>query len=159
MRLIGLRCKHGDMFSLQVLIGRGLDLHFLVCFSYFSLYSVFRVWKTLKRKQKPVQMAMRFHLFPFRTQKLSSYTPKILRWRRLGKIGLRRHFLFIYSSIAQSVERMTVNHDVAGSSPAWGAKLPLKWPYWKGMRATFAKLYSTLFELIFVSQINIQWSL
>ena len=26
-----------------------------------------------------------------------------------------------YSSIAQSVERMTVNHDVAGSSPAWGA--------------------------------------
>ena len=27
-----------------------------------------------------------------------------------------------YSSIAQSVERMTVNHDVAGSSPAWGAK-------------------------------------
>ena len=28
----------------------------------------------------------------------------------------------IYSSIAQSVERMTVNHDVAGSSPAWGAR-------------------------------------
>ena len=26
-----------------------------------------------------------------------------------------------YSSLAQSVERMTVNHDVAGSSPAWGA--------------------------------------
>ena len=30
--------------------------------------------------------------------------------------------LSVYSSIAQSVERMTVNHDVAGSSPAWGAK-------------------------------------
>ena len=29
--------------------------------------------------------------------------------------------LSVYSSIAQSVERMTVNHDVAGSSPAWGA--------------------------------------
>ena len=28
----------------------------------------------------------------------------------------------IYSSLAQSVERMTVNHDVAGSSPAGGAK-------------------------------------
>ena len=28
---------------------------------------------------------------------------------------------FIYSSLAQSVERMTVNHDVAGSSPARGA--------------------------------------
>ena len=40
MRLIGLRCKHGDMFSLQVLIGRGLDLLY-VCFT--MLYSVFRV--------------------------------------------------------------------------------------------------------------------
>ena len=27
-----------------------------------------------------------------------------------------------YSSIAQLAERMTVNHDVAGSSPAGGAK-------------------------------------
>ena len=27
----------------------------------------------------------------------------------------------IYSSIAQSVERMTVNHDVTGSSPVGGA--------------------------------------
>ena len=27
-----------------------------------------------------------------------------------------------HSSLAQSVERMTVNHDVAGSSPAGGAK-------------------------------------
>ena len=29
-----------------------------------------------------------------------------------------------YSSIAQSVERMTVNHDVTGSSPVRGAKSP-----------------------------------
>ena len=28
---------------------------------------------------------------------------------------------FIYSSLAQLAERMTVNHDVAGSSPAGGA--------------------------------------
>ena len=28
----------------------------------------------------------------------------------------------VYSSIAQSVERMTVNHDVTGSSPVRGAK-------------------------------------
>ena len=33
--------------------------------------------------------------------------------------------LSVYSSIAQSVERMTVNHDVVGSSPTWGAKV---WP-------------------------------
>ena len=37
--------------------------------------------------------------------------------------------LSVYSSIAQSVERMTVNHDVAGSSPAWGAKVAVKLPY------------------------------
>ena len=30
-----------------------------------------------------------------------------------------------FSAIAQSVERMTVNHDVVGSSPTWGAML---WP-------------------------------
>ena len=29
----------------------------------------------------------------------------------------------VYSSIAQSVERMTVNHDVTGSSPVGGAKI------------------------------------
>ena len=29
---------------------------------------------------------------------------------------------YLYSSIAQSVERMTVNHDVTGSSPVRGAK-------------------------------------
>ena len=28
----------------------------------------------------------------------------------------------LYSSIAQSVERMTVNHDVTGSSPVGGAR-------------------------------------
>ena len=35
-----------------------------------------------------------------------------------GKVGSRWGK---YSSLAQSVERMTVNHDVAGSSPAGGA--------------------------------------
>ena len=35
------------------------------------------------------------------------------------KIGRCQH---LYSSIAQSVERMTVNHDVTGSSPVGGAK-------------------------------------
>ena len=38
MRLIGLWCKHGDVFSLQVLIGRGLDLLFLS-----SLYALFLI--------------------------------------------------------------------------------------------------------------------
>ena len=47
--------------------------------------------------------------------------PKILGRQRPGKIGKCQ--LFIYSSIAQSVERMTVNHDVTGSSPVGGAKV------------------------------------
>ena len=65
-------------------------------------------------------MAVRTHLFPSRTQKLSSPVSTILGWRRPGKIERRRHIL-LYSSIAQSVERMTVNHDVTGSSPVGGA--------------------------------------
>ena len=41
-----------------------------------------RVW--------PVLMTVRNHLFPFRTQKLSSLVPKIVRWKRRVKIGSRR---------------------------------------------------------------------
>ena len=37
-----------------------------------------------------VTMTVRFHLFPFRTQKLSSLVPKIVRWKRRVKIGSRR---------------------------------------------------------------------
>ena len=32
-------------------------------------------------------MAKRIHLFPSRTQKLSSYTPMVLGWRRPGRVG------------------------------------------------------------------------
>ena len=35
-------------------------------------------------------MTVRFHLFPFRTQQLSSLVPKIVSWKRLVKIGSRR---------------------------------------------------------------------
>ena len=35
-------------------------------------------------------MTVRTHLFPFRTQKLSSLVPKIVRWKRRVKIGSRR---------------------------------------------------------------------
>ena len=58
------------------------------------------------------------HLFPYRTQKLSPVVPTIVGWWRPVKIGRCQH---LYSSIAQSVERMTVNHDVTGSSPVGGA--------------------------------------
>ena len=43
----------------------------------------------------------------------------VLRWRRRGRVGSCRN----YSSIAQSVERLTVNQNVTGSSPVRGAIL------------------------------------
>ena len=63
----------------------------------------------------------RVHLFPFRTQKLSSAVPTIPGWRRSGKIGHSLH-----SSLAQSVEHVTVNHGVVGSSPTGGARSPVR---------------------------------
>ena len=41
----------------------------------------------------------RSHLFPFRTQKLSSVVPKILGWRRPGKIGRCRLSLCPFSRV------------------------------------------------------------
>ena len=49
MRLIGLRCTHGDVFSLQVLIGRGLDLLLNLLTSPFtSLCSILKALKVFK---------------------------------------------------------------------------------------------------------------
>ena len=42
------------------------------------------------QSDRSVSMTVRFHLFPFRTQKLSSLVPKIVRWKRRVKIGSRR---------------------------------------------------------------------
>jgi hypothetical protein len=41
----------------------------------------------------PVAITERSHLFPFRTQKLSSPVLTILGWRRPGKIGRCRNFI------------------------------------------------------------------
>ena len=46
----------------------------------------------LIQSNRSVSMTVRFHLFPFRTQKLSLVVPKILGWRRPGKIGRCRLF-------------------------------------------------------------------
>ena len=43
-------------------------------------------------------MAERFHLFPFRTQKLSFLTPKVLCGTPLGRIGHRRFSLALLSA-------------------------------------------------------------
>ena len=73
----------------------------------------------------------------------------ILGGRLPGKVGRRR---ILYSSLAQSVERMTVNHDVAGSSPAGGAK----------KKDIFGCLFSVIFvpcgtsDIYFVSDIALR---
>ena len=73
---------------------------------------------------------MRTHLFPSRTQKLSSSVSKILGWRRPGKIERCRYqtqetrlsgFLS-YCSLAQSVEHAAVNRGVVSSSLTGAAK-------------------------------------
>ena len=50
-------------------------------------------------------MTSRSHLFPSRTQKLSSIVPKILGWRRPGKIGRCRPFSFSERSPQDGGER------------------------------------------------------
>ncbi len=128
-RLIGLKWKRREACSLQVLIGRGLDHKLCVKFEKKAFKkSLFNFEVTAS---KLVSMAMRSHLFPYRTQKLSSSVSKILGWRRPGKIERCRYkskklvftgFL-AYSSLAQSVERSAVNRNVVGSSPTGGATI------------------------------------
>ena len=79
---------------------------------------------------------VRFHLFPFRTQKLSSLVPKIVGWKRPVKIGRCRLLKTqppgrangpargcLYAPLAQLVEQLTLNQWVLGSSPRWCTKI------------------------------------
>ena len=89
-----------------------------------------------------VIIAERFHLFPYRTQKLSFLTPKVLVGTLTGRIG-HRHFpsfcrLFDknnrkYCSLAQSVEHRTVNPSVVSSSLT-GAAIYVDRNYWFGQK-------------------------
>ena len=47
------------------------------------------VLRTMSNKIFPVVIALWFHLFPFRTEKLSTVAPMVLHTR--GRVG-RRHF-------------------------------------------------------------------
>ena len=71
----------------------------------------------LQEEKQLVLIAVRVHPFPSRTRKLSSLAPKILGWRRPGKIGSANIIAFL----AQSVEHAAVNRRVVGSSPTGGA--------------------------------------
>ena len=51
--------------------------------------------KRMQAKMKKLVLLLhRVHLYPFRTQKLSCAKPKILAWRRAGKIGQCQHFSY-----------------------------------------------------------------
>ena len=84
-----------------------------------------KVLECLKKKEKhdirswkwPVSMTVRFHLFPFRTQKLSSLVPKIVGWKRPVKIG-RCRLLFLLWPVGQAVKTAASHAVNVGSIPA-----------------------------------------
>ena len=66
-------------------------------------------WQESKDSCESVILTQRVHPFPFRTRKLSFAVPKILVWRRTGKIGHSRHrdtssipFIFLLSSVGRA---------------------------------------------------------
>ena len=89
------------MFSQPVLIARGLALHYAgtkpCLFPLFSFQGARPDLDStsgecgLEFEKQLVFLTVRVHLFPFRTQKLSSPVAKILVWRRTGKIAQRQH--------------------------------------------------------------------
>ena len=86
------RFPHGSPFSALFL---GLDNGVQIEYNDLSLKRTVRRRKFqsffcllfFSKKSKLVLIAVRVHPFPFRTRKLSSLAPKILVWRRTGKIG------------------------------------------------------------------------
>ena len=71
----------------------------------------------LGQSDRSVSMTVRFHLFPFRTQKLSSLVPKIVGWRRPVKIG-RCRLLFLIWPVGQAVKTAASHAVNVGSIPA-----------------------------------------
>ena len=86
--LIGREWKRGDAWSGPELIRRGLDFEMMSGVGIFFLLS-FEGARALA-PLRPVTMPVWPHLFPFQTQKLSTRRPKVLGWRRPGRIGCRR---------------------------------------------------------------------
>ena len=128
--------KRSNVCSKCVLIGRGLNQR--LCKKVENVtrsYSILRV-----KARKSVTIAKRHHLFPCRTQKLSSSTPKILTWRRVGKIGSCGH----YAPLAQMVEQLTLNQWVLGSSPRWC----IKWPVGQAVKTSASHADNTSSNLV-----------
>ena len=126
-------CKWSDPFSKSVLIDRGLDHNSLETLksqrkNVSSDYSVLKARPSKKHwtaAQKcvilcqpywSVTMTVRSHLFPFRTQKLSSLVPKIVRWKRRVKIGSRR--------LKQKPSRIFLGGFAFAIEQYWGKSTP-----------------------------------
>ena len=81
-----------------------------------KLCSAENTWLATARKDRSVRtyksviLTQRVHPFPFRTRKLSFAVPKILGWRRPGKIGHSRHTIKValkcnlYDNLASMAE-------------------------------------------------------
>ena len=66
---------------------------------------------------------MRVHLFPFRTQKLSSSAPKILGWKRPGKIGQSQHMIPCGSE--RTTCSLTSDSRIVGDFHSEGPPVPI----------------------------------
>ena len=125
MRLIGLLCKHGDMFSLQVLIGRGLFLLFVLFHFCFSCCSIFKVSLVSivgvygdEVPPVPIPNTEVKLICVENTWLVTTWEDKSTPAQNSAELLL----CTLYSSIAQSVEHLTVNQGVTGSSPVGGVK-------------------------------------
>ena len=77
--------------------------------------------------EKSVIQTQRVHPYPFRTRKLSSAVPRVLRWRRRGRVGHGRHRIPVplrdareenpYGGVAQLGEHLPCKQGVMGSNP------------------------------------------
>ena len=83
--------------------------------------------------EKSVILTQRVHPFPFRTRKLSSAVPRVLRWRRRGRVGHGRHRITLtlygnttYGGVAQLGEHLPCKQGVMGSNPIISTKEPTK---------------------------------
>ena len=127
--MIGHRWKCGNIWSLMILIGRGLDPRNLergqqskrnkrlVDSRSKMLESWMCSFQGVRQKyipDIPVAMAKGNHLFPYRTQKLSPSAPMVLGWRRPGRVGrcripqkepirLSRFFFFIFAKMSEVI--------------------------------------------------------
>ena len=115
-QLIGRACKWWEPFSLPVLMTEDLTTQGYVNFKSISKTQFERILQHsrfllevsflcspegIRLSTIPVVIAVRPHLFPFRTQKLSSLASTILGWQRPGKIDCCR-IKFLDSSVGRA---------------------------------------------------------